>query len=128
MTTTAVTEDAATAVLRAVAAWMGRKGYGTWLHADGTECDTVACYCNDDIPHTVGPAPFGKDAADHGLGPALRMDWDWSGTPTPTILLEGGPEDWPMRVTSGRELRAVMAEHGVWCEAYSGYALSIYPA
>lgn len=89
------------AALNIIAAWMGPKmGY-------------------------PGSAPTGREAAYKGIGPELVPDWDWSGTPTPTILLEGGPHDWAI-IASG-EVCAQMDAIGVFCEPYSGWALSLYP-
>lgn len=90
--------------LRIVAAWLGpRMGYD-------------------------GPAPTGRDAAWHAAGPELNPTWDWSGEPTPTILLEGGPYDWAVEVTGDPAVVAAMGKAGVFAEPYAGYALSLYPA
>jgi len=55
-----------------------------------------------------------------GYGPTLVMDWDWTGTPTPTVIWEGGPHDWAV------EIENVFWPFGVFVEPYSGWALSIY--
>ncbi len=71
------------------------------------------------------PVPTGPDAAYHGDGPELRMDWNWSGTPTPTILLESSAfSEWTFEIDTVK----VGAVAGVFAEPYSSYALSLYPA
>jgi hypothetical protein len=98
-----VSEEDAQAVLNAVAAWLGsEKG----MTADGR------------------PTPTGRAAADSGLGPQLVMDWDWPSTPTPTILLEGGPYDWALEVWA--DIRDQFPD--LHLEPYAGYALCIYEA
>lgn len=89
--------------LRAVAAWLGPRIHG------GT-----------------GPAPTGRDAARHGSGPMLIPDWDWASEPTPTIILEGGPHDWPIYIVQDETVRRTLDQIGVWAEPYSGYALCLY--
>jgi hypothetical protein len=91
--------------LHLVAKWMGEHG----MTEDGS------------------PAPTGRDAAHSGLGPQLIADWDWpSSGPTPTVLLEGGPEDWALRVSG--ELADEFDRIGVFAEPYAGWALCLYPA
>lgn len=71
------------------------------------------------------PVLTGRDAAHHGDGPELRMDWNWSGTPTPTILLESSSfPEWTFEIDTVK----VGAVAGVFAEPYSSYALSLYPA
>ncbi len=53
----------------------------------------------------------------------LAMDWDWSGTPTPTVLWESGPYDWAIRYAH----RVTESVSGVFAEPYASYALSLYP-
>lgn len=69
--------------------------------------------------------PTGPDAAYHGDGPELNMEWAWSGEKRPTILLESSlfPE-WALEVDSSK----VSEVAGVFAEPYSGYALSLFPA
>lgn len=74
-----------------------------------------------------GPAPTGKEAADRGEGPWLKEDWDWPGEPTPTILLEGGPDDWAVRVAGEPAFCEAMREIGVFAEPWASYALCLYP-
>lgn len=91
------------AALQIVAAWLGaRMGYD-------------------------GPAPTGMHAAMHALGPQLVSDWDWpSDGPTPTILLEGGPDDWAVRVSMDEGAVQALAKIGVFAEPYASYALCLY--
>lgn len=102
-----LTTEQQESALRIVAAWMGRAG-GT---DDGS------------------PVPTGNDAASRGIGPVLVPEWDWpmSG-PTPTVILEGGPYDWAIRVSCDERIIDEMLEVGVWCEAYASYALCLYAA
>lgn len=93
-------------VLAAVAVWMGKNG----MTEDGS------------------PSPTGRDAAYRALGPQLIMDWDWPGKPTPTILLEGGPEDWAIRIRDDEQFQAGLKALGLWTEPYASYALCIYLA
>lgn len=70
------------------------------------------------------PVPTGPEAAYNGDGPELNMEWNWSGEPRPTILLESSAfYEWPFEL----DLPAINREAGVFCEPYSGYALSIFP-
>jgi len=85
-----------------VAAWLG-----PWLRDDGMPC------------------PVGDKPAVRGLGPTLRSAWDWPDTPTPTIILEGGPDGWTYRVSE--QLRDRFAEIGIHTEPWSSYALCLYP-
>lgn len=74
-----------------------------------------------------GPAPTGQDAAWSALGPYLNPEWDWPNSgPTPTILLEGGPDDWAIRAAD--MLQDQMEAIGVFAEPYASYALCLYPA
>jgi hypothetical protein len=140
--TVLVTEEQATAVLHAVAAWMGKRGYGTLTHVDGTACadderfGSCAAWRGADDQrygscaghqHAVGPAPTGQEAAYRGRGPMLKMDWDWPGQPTPTVILEGGPYDWAIECCG--EVQAELLRQGVpvFVEPYAGWALSCYP-
>lgn len=127
-----VTEKQATAVLNIVAAWIGKKGYGTPIcpegkalsgpvgmqHEDGTWCDNC----------TFGPAPTGPEAAYNGTGPTLNMAWEgWSGGAAPTILLEGGPEEWAIACSYAVQKQLDAEGIKVYVEPYASYALSIYP-
>src|SRR4051812_18961646 len=76
-----------------------------------------------------GPCPTGNDAARHAEGPTVNMEWDWpSAGPTPTILLEGGPDDWAIDASMDEQIRKDLDKIGIWSEAYAGYALCLYPA
>jgi len=61
------------------------------------------------------------DIADGYGAPTLVMDWDWAGTPTPTIIWEGGPYGWAVEVAND-----FRPHHGVWVEPTTGWALAIY--
>jgi hypothetical protein len=126
-----VTKAQATKVLDAVAAYLGPKGLGEavcpdglpvdWLlnHPDGTPCDNP----------TFTPAPTGEDAAYKGMGPMLDMAWaSWTGPERPTILLEGGPYDWPIEGCYEIQQALTAAGVDVFVEPINGYALGIYPA
>lgn len=108
--------------LAIVAEWMGPKvgaGRGCGECADCTHGLEIAC------ERWVGTAaPTGSAAADSGLGPHLNPEWDWPGQPTPTILLEGGPYDWAIRVADERS--SEFAAIGVFAEPYAAYALCLY--
>lgn len=103
----AVRKGQAEAVLAAVAAWLGDRGWG-------------------DEPGV--PVPTGPEAARRALGPELVMDWDWPGRPTPSVLLEGGPDSWAIEAAYDTSIRQRAEELGVFLEPYAAYALCIYPA
>lgn len=85
----------------------------------------VAAWLGPYLGH-VGPAPTGRYAADHGLGPVLVRDWDWPTTPTPTVILEGG-DGWAAVIGGDPSVVAALATIGVFAEPYSSYALCLYP-
>lgn len=96
------------ATLQGVAAWMGRIG----MTDDGS------------------PVPTGRDAAYVAAGPMLVMDWEphWGdGSPRPTILLEGGPYDWPSEVCEDEQFQQICKGQGVFAEPLASYALGLYP-
>jgi hypothetical protein len=76
-----------------------------------------------------GPAPTGPAAAFKAEGPVLNRTWQWSrrDTPTPTILLEGGPYDWAVVASLEDEVVAELSKLGVHAEPYAGWALCLYP-
>ena len=127
MTNTTITRSQAEAVLASVVEWMGGNGWGTpicpdghtlggisgFTHPDGTFCDT----------REFGPAPTGQAAADDARGPVLVMDYDG----TPTIILEGGPEDWAIRCTFDVQAHMDALGAKVFVEPLASYALCIYP-
>ena len=100
-----VTKRQAEKALAIVAQWMGKQGYG---------------------PTEGSPAPTGPEAAYRGEGPELKMDWDWPGKPTPTIILEGGPDEWALTVSMNTETVAKFKAAGVYAEPYSSWALCLY--
>lgn len=122
-----VTEKQATAVLNAVAAWMGTKGYGTPTCPEGRALNYAANHVDDGticFDCTVGPAPTGPDAAYRGIGPELVMDFDGN----PAIVLEGGPDEWAIRASF--DIQREMDAKGVkvFVEPYYSFVLSIYPS
>ncbi len=102
-TTTRVTERNAEIVLALVADWMGDHGMSK-------------------------PVPTGSAAAYSGLGPMLIMDWDWPCTPTPTVILEGGPYDWAADCCADVQASIDAAGMSLFVEPYSAWALCIYHA
>jgi hypothetical protein len=96
------------------------------LEAQNKALDLLAVWLGTRMGYE-GPAPTGSDAAYRALGPQLVSDWDWPGKPTPTILLEGGPEEWAVYASHDEELRDQLRAVGVWTEPYAGYALCLYP-
>jgi hypothetical protein len=93
-----VTKTQMRKALEIVAAWMGSKEGTTAL-------------------------PTGPDAARRGIGPDLVPDWDWSGRPTPTVILEA---NWDWTFSASSELQAEFTKIGLWAEPYSSFALSLY--
>jgi hypothetical protein len=126
-----VTKAQAEKVLAEVAIYLGKQGLGVPVcpqgqpvddvlnHPDGSPCDDV----------TFGPAPTGPEAAYKALGPMLNMAWEgWYGDTSPTILLEGGPYDWP--IEGSYKIQQALDAKGipVRVEPRTGYALGIYRA
>lgn len=127
---TTVTQKRAEKVLGFVAEWMGTKGMGTFICPEGRDLTFGLSHTDDKTPCTdwqIGPVPTGPDAAYRGEGPELRMDWDWTGKPTPTILLEGGPEEWAINCSFAVQAKIDAAGLPLFVEPYTSYALSIYP-
>lgn len=126
-TTTKLSPAKQLKALNLIAQWMGKKGYGTPITCGRCEpCELGAedIYCEN---LKFGPAPTGPDAAANGLGPQLVPDWDWpSGGPTPTILLEGGPDDWAVRAAGDPDLVREFRKLGIFAEPYASYALCLY--
>lgn len=130
MTATTVSRSTAETVLDLVAEWLGQHGCGTPVCPDGRDLNWVVSHTDDGtscLDFTVGPAPTGEEAANRGLGPVLRMDWDWPGSPTPSVILEGGPYDWAVECSF--DIQRSLDERGIaaYVEPYSGWALCIYP-
>lgn len=121
--TKAPSKTACEKVLAAVAEWIGDYRPCGQCTACGAEPEPTWYCC--DSPERV-PAPTGREAAERGEGPMLVMDWDWPGSPTPTVILEGGPEDWAIRVTGDDKFQAVCAAAGVFAGPYASYALCLY--
>jgi hypothetical protein len=116
--------------LDAVAKWMGKKGYGTITPCGTCEsCKAGLKYDWQCDEPEIGPAPTGEEAAHSGEGPVLNPSWDWpSSGPTPTIILEGGPEEWALEVTWDPEVREALDKAGIFAEPYASWALCLYPA
>lgn len=93
--------------LTRVAQWMN------WHYGGGDQTECV---------------PTGEEAALHGKGPMLVMDWQFlpNDTRSPAIILEG-LADWAdfAWIAVGRELRELL---GVELAVWGGYALLLYPA
>jgi hypothetical protein len=126
-----VTVKRAERVLAEVAAWMGRKGYGTATCPQGRALNRILCHADDgtECSFEVGPAPTGPDAAYRGEGPMLKMDYEgWYGPTRPAILLEGGPYDWAVDCCGDVQDALDKAKVPVFVEPIAGYALGIYPA
>lgn len=93
----------------------------------------LAIYAQVMARHTGAPVPTGEEAYVQGLGPHLKMDWDWPDKPTPTILLEGGvSEALPGYGIGAGIVYEVQKEIDrlqipVWLEPYASYAVCIYP-
>lgn len=125
-----VTKRQAEAVLVEVAKWIGKKGYGVPICPEGRAVDYDFLRHTDDGSDcenfTCGPAPTGPEAASKAIGPDLRMDWDWPGRPTPTVLLEGGPEEWAINCSYAVQQAMDAAGVPVFVEPYASYALCIY--
>jgi len=73
------------------------------------------------------PCPTGRVAAFKSQGPMLVPGWAFlpSDPARPTIILEGGPEDWAY--FAQQELQDRLGRLGVHSEAYACYALQLYP-
>jgi hypothetical protein len=131
-TTTRVSERDATIVLNLVAEWMGQHGCAeTYTCPEGRALDEdYFFHTDDDSPcdnAVASPAPTGRDAAYRGLGPELRMDWDWpSSGPTPTVILEGGPDYWAIRCSYWVQQRLDERNVPVFVEPYAAWALCAY--
>lgn len=91
-----------------------------------TALAAVAAYLGPRMGYD-GPTPTGQRASHNGEGPQLIEDWDWPGNPTPSILLEGGPYDWALDVTTDPTFARKMQTAGVFAEPYAGWALCLYP-
>jgi hypothetical protein len=128
---TRVSKRNAEIVLKLVAEWMGQHGCAeSFKCPEGRELDQYISHADDDSPCSnaiASPAPTGEDAAYRGLGPMLRMDWDWSGTPTPAIILEGGPDDWAIRCSFWVQDRLNERKIPVFVEPYLSFVLCAYP-
>jgi len=124
-----VTKKQAEAVLTAVAEWMGTKGYGTPICPDGKPLSGIAGMQHPDGTWCegckFGPAPTGPNAAYRGEGPELRMDWDWANAPS--VILEGGPDEWAIACSFAVQQAMDAKKVPVYVEPYASWALSIYP-
>lgn len=97
-----VSDEQQQAALTLVAEWLGR-----WLGHEG-------------------PAPTGREAADHAAGPVLVPEWDFPEEPTPSIVLEG-PGNWAYEVAMDPQMVAKFAAIGVHAEAWASFGLCLYP-
>lgn len=104
MTLTAAQQEFALSI---VAAWLGAGG---GMSEDGS------------------PVPTGPEAAYNGRGPQLIQNWETnSGVVAPAILLEGGSYDWPYYASNNPAVREQLARRGIQAQAYSSYALLLFP-
>jgi hypothetical protein len=90
--------------------------------------EAVAAFLGPLMGHE-GSAPTGKDAAYQGRGPELLPDYEgvWTAIPpTPTIMLEGGPEDWAIHAAADEVVRDTLRKAGLWAEPLTSYALLIH--
>ena len=92
----------------------------------------VAAWLGPQLGHD-GPAPTGLEAAWFADGPMLDRLWSWTKHPTcgggtPTILLEGGPDDWAIEASGDLKVVAALKKIGVFAEPYAAYALCLYVA
>lgn len=131
-TTRKVSQRNADIVLHLVAEWMGQRGYAeSFTCPQGRDLDHFwVTHLDDETPckdAVASPAPTGSRAAYRGLGPELRMDWDWPSTPTPAVILEGGPYDWAIVCCGWVQDRLNERGIPVFVEPYSGWALCAYP-
>lgn len=83
---------------------------------------------------TIGKAEQAKRAAE-----AWFEEWfSWSDTPVMykpghegamwVLSLEGGPDDWPFRISGGTDLPGAKWPAGVFAEPVNGWCLGLYPA
>lgn len=132
-TTRRVSQQHADIVLHLVADWMGQRGYAeSYTCPQGRQLDQFwVKHLDDETPcddAVASAAPTGSRAAYRGLGPELRMDWDWpSSGPTPAVILEGGPYDWAVVCCGWVQDRLDERGIPVFVEPYSGWALCLYP-
>ncbi len=87
----------------------------------------VATWLGPQMRDDGQPCPTGRDAAYVAAGPMLDRDYEPGFTPNPprpTILLEGGPEEWAFYASD--QLREQLAAIGVWSEPWACYALCLY--
>ncbi len=90
--------------------------------------ELVAAWLGTKMGYPFGEsAPTGVDAYMQGRGPLLNPEWQgWSTPAWPTILLEGGPEEWAVHAVNDPMLRAALRSHGLWAEPATHYALHIH--
>lgn len=127
-----VTQKQAEFVLKAVADWLGKKGYGDFECKEGRALDYVVRHVDDGSPCTnykTLPAPTGPDAAYKGLGPELRMDFEpwWGGSKHPAVILEGGPDEWAIEACYAVQQAADKKGVKVFVEPATSFILGVFP-
>ena len=129
---TGVSESVQDRVLALVADWLGQQGFGPWICGDGRAVDRLQRHVDDGSDCTnggCGPAPTGREAFRSGDGPMLIPDWSWPDSgPTPAIVLEGGPRNWPTVCQAAVQATADREGLGVLLEPYSSFGMRLYPA
>lgn len=128
-----VTTKQAEFVLHEVAKWLGQHGLGQATCKQGRDLTHGVFHADDNTVcehFKIGPAPTGPDAAYRGIGPELKMEWDYPSEPTPTVILESGyaPEEWAIACCHEVQKALDAKKMPVMVEPYFSFALSIYKA
>ena len=90
----------------------------------------IAAWLGPQIQDDGRPSPTGQQAAHRAMGPQLVRNWDgtWSPMrPTPTIILEGGPEGWAYYAANDDTVLDQLSAIGIRPAAPAAYALCLHP-